>query len=100
MFQANVKSRIYTFYHTTDIVEILQRDPEYRQLAQALAGLLDEEGKRNGAYPMLMPVGKVARIAVDSIYKKKRIVVIDIKWRIVTLIWRLIPSFLWRRIKL
>ena len=63
-------------------------------------GLLDEEGKRNGAYPMLMPVGKVARIAVDSIYKKKRIVVIDIKWRIVTLIWRLIPSLLWRRIKL
>ena len=43
MFQANVKGRIYTFYHTTDIVEILQRDPEYMQLAQALAGLLDEE---------------------------------------------------------
>lgn len=63
-------------------------------------GFLDEEGKRNGAYPMLMPVGKVARIAVDSIYKKKRIVVIDIKWRIVTFIWRLFPSFLWRRIKL
>ena len=43
MFQANVKGIMYTFYHTTDIVEILQRDPEYMQLAQALAGLLDEE---------------------------------------------------------
>ena len=49
MFQANVKGRIYTFYHTTDIVEILQRDPEYRQLAQALSGLLDEEEDEKNA---------------------------------------------------
>ena len=49
MFQANVKSRIYTFYHTTDIVEILQRDSEYRQLAQTLAGLLDEEEDEKNA---------------------------------------------------
>ena len=49
MSQANVKGRIYTFYHTTDIVEILQRDLEYRQLAQALAGLLDEEEDEKNA---------------------------------------------------
>ena len=49
MFQANVKGRTYTFYHTTDIVEILQRDPEYMQLAQALAGLLDEEEDEKNA---------------------------------------------------
>ena len=49
MFQANVKGRIYTFYNTTDIVEILQRDTEYRQLAQALAGLLDEEEDEKNA---------------------------------------------------
>ena len=49
MFQANVKGRIYTFYHTIDIVEILQRDPEYRQLAQALARLLEEEEDEKNA---------------------------------------------------
>ena len=49
MFQANVKSIMYTFYHTTDIVEILQKDPEYRQLAQALARLLEEEEDEKNA---------------------------------------------------
>ena len=49
MFQANVKGIMYTFYHTTDIVEILQKDPEYRQLAQALAGLLEEEEDEKSA---------------------------------------------------
>ena len=49
MFQANVKGIMYTFYHTTDIVEILQKDPEYRQLAQALARLLEEEEDEKNA---------------------------------------------------
>ena len=49
MFQANVKGIMYTFYHTTDIVEILQKDPEYRQLAQALARLLEEEEDEKSA---------------------------------------------------
>lgn len=49
MFQANVKGIMYTFYHTTDIVEILQKDTEYRQLAQALARLLDEEEDEKSA---------------------------------------------------
>ena len=49
MFQANVKGIIYTFYHATDIVEILQRDSEYRQLAQALARLLEEEEDEKSA---------------------------------------------------
>ena len=49
MFQANVKGIMYRFYHTTDIVEILQKDPEYRQLAQALARLLEEEEDEKSA---------------------------------------------------
>lgn len=49
MFQANVKGIMYTFYHTTDIVEILQKDLEYRQLAQALARLLEEEEDEKSA---------------------------------------------------
>lgn len=49
MFQANVKGRMYTFYHITDIVEVLERDPEYRQLAQALAGFIDEEEDEKNA---------------------------------------------------
>lgn len=49
MFQANVKGRIHTFYHITNIVEILERDPEYRQLAHALAGFINEEEDEKSA---------------------------------------------------
>ena len=51
-------------------------------------------------YPMLMRPESVARDIVRSIYRKRHVRVIDVRYRILTFFWRLIPRWLWRRIRL
>ncbi|GEM_PF-31813 len=51
-------------------------------------------------YPMLMSVDKVARKIVRAIERKQRVVVIDWRYRILVFFWRLIPNFIWERIRL
>ena len=54
----------------------------------------------NFKYPMLMKPGTVARDIVCSIYRKRHVRVIDGRYRIMTFFWRLIPNWIWRRLKL
>jgi short-subunit dehydrogenase len=54
----------------------------------------------NFKYPMLMKPGTVARDIVSSIYRKRHVRVIDGRYRIMTFFWRLIPNWIWRRMKL
>lgn len=54
----------------------------------------------NFKYPMLMKPGTVARDIVRSIYRKRHVRVIDGRYRIMTFFWRLIPNWIWRRMKL
>ena len=49
-------------------------------------------------FPLLMHWEKVARHIVCALEKKKRIVVIDWRYRILVALWRLIPPFLWKRL--
>lgn len=49
---------------------------------------------------MLMHSGKVAKHIMKAIYAHKRVVVIDWRWRIITALWRLIPRFIWVRLKI
>ena len=51
-------------------------------------------------YPMLMKPDKVARKIVRAIERKKRVAIIDWRYRILVFFWRLIPNFIWERIKL
>lgn len=51
-------------------------------------------------YPMLMEVKPVAKAIVKAVKQKKHIVVIDWKWRLLTALWRRIPRWLWRKMKL
>ena len=51
-------------------------------------------------YPMLMEPKKVARKIVRAVERKKRIAIIDWRYRILVFFWRLIPNFIWERIKL
>lgn len=51
-------------------------------------------------YPMLMRPEAVARDIVRSIYCHRHVRVIDIRYRVLTFFWRLIPRWLWRRMKL
>lgn len=57
-------------------------------------GLLND-GKH---YPMLMSTEKVARHIVRALEKKKRIALIDWRYRIMVALWRLIPPFIWKRL--
>ena len=51
-------------------------------------------------YPMMLRPEKVAKGIVYAINKRKHIRVIDWKYRILTAVWRRIPRWIWRRIKL
>lgn len=51
-------------------------------------------------YPMMLRADKVAQEIVSAINSKNHIRVIDWKYRILTALWRRIPRFIWRRIRL
>lgn len=51
-------------------------------------------------YPMMLKPEKVAREIICAINHKKHIRVIDWKYRLLTAIWRRIPRWIWRRIRL
>ena len=55
---------------------------------------------RKASYPMLMQVDKVARCAVSAVERNRHVAVIDWRWRCLTALWRRIPRWLWRRLKL
>lgn len=49
-------------------------------------------------YPMLMKPDRVAEKIVAALKKKRRVVVIDNRYRVLVFFWRLIPRWLWERI--
>lgn len=51
-------------------------------------------------YPMLMKPEPVAKAIVKAIKQQKHICVIDWKWHLLTMLWRRIPRWIWRRMKL
>lgn len=53
---------------------------------------------RNGKYPMLMRADKVAQQIVRALERKKRVAVIDRRYRLLVFFWRMIPRWLWERL--
>ena len=51
-------------------------------------------------YPLLMDKMKVAKIIVSAIYHKRRVKIIDWRYRILVFFWRLIPHWLWRKLSI
>lgn len=51
-------------------------------------------------YPMLMEVKPVAKTIMKAVKQKKHVCVIDWRWRLLTAVWRRIPRWIWRRMKL
>lgn len=51
-------------------------------------------------YPMLMQVDYAAKRIVRAIIDRKHIAYIDGRWGVLVFLWRLIPHFLWRRLKI
>lgn len=50
------------------------------------------------SYPMLMSVQEVVRDMVRSIELRKRVRIIDIRYRLLVGLWRLVPRVLWERL--
>ena len=55
---------------------------------------------RNADYPMLMRPEKVAEKLFRALERSKRRVVIDRRYALLVLLWRLIPQWLWERLKI
>ncbi|ADV43597.1 SDR family oxidoreductase [Bacteroides helcogenes] len=53
---------------------------------------------KNGKYPMLMQADQVARQIVRALNKKKRVLVIDARYRVLVFFWLMIPRWLWERL--
>jgi short-subunit dehydrogenase len=54
---------------------------------------------KDDSYPLLMKAPDVAAQIVKGIDRKKRTLIIDWRYRILVFFWRLIPRFIWLRLK-
>lgn len=55
---------------------------------------------KNRKYPMKMNVNRVARLAVRAIDHQKRVAVIDWRYNLLLIFWRMIPRWLWVRLNI
>lgn len=53
---------------------------------------------KGGRYPMLMQAPRVAAAIVRAVDRRKRVAVIDGRYRMLVFFWRLIPRWLWVRL--
>ena len=53
---------------------------------------------KSGKFPMLMQANQVAKSIVRALNRKKRVIVIDDRYRVVVFFWRMIPRWLWERL--
>lgn len=53
---------------------------------------------KSGKFPMLMQAGQVAKSIVRALNRKKRVIVIDGRYRVLVFFWRMIPRWLWERL--
>jgi len=86
-------------------IEALEQQARQRRLnirfTDLRPGFVDTEllGK-DKKYPMLMRTEVVARQIVSAINSRKSVCVIDWRYRVLTFFWRLIPRYLWVRLKI
>lgn len=55
------------------------------------------DGRR---YPLLMSPEAVARAIVKAILHHRHVVVIDWRYRLLTALWRCVPRWIWRRMRI
>ena len=63
-------------------------------------GFVDTPLLRKANYPMKMKADYVAKKLYKAVVSKKRVAIIDWKYSLLVFFWRLIPTFLWERLKI
>ena len=53
-----------------------------------------------GNYPMQLDVKQVAKEIVNGLERRKSVITVDWKYRLLVFFWRLIPRFIWLRLKI
>lgn len=53
---------------------------------------------KNGKYPLLMQTDRVASHIIKALNRKKRVIVIDGRYRILVFFWQMIPRWIWERL--
>ncbi len=53
-----------------------------------------------GNYPMQLDVNQVAKEIVNGLERRKSVITVDWKYRLLVFFWRLIPRFIWLRLKI
>lgn len=51
-------------------------------------------------YPMLLKVDDVADAIVSTLLQRRHVRVFDWRWRCVTVLWRMLPRWIWRRFRI
>ena len=62
------------------------------------SGFVATDLLKSGKFPMLMQANQVAKSIVRALNRKKRVIVIDDRYRVVVFFWRMIPRWLWERL--
>lgn len=63
-------------------------------------GFVDTDLIRGSHFPLTLDKSQVAEEMMWALDSRQHVRVIDWKWRLIVRLWRLIPSWLWRRIRL
>ena len=63
-------------------------------------GFVDTPLLRKANYPMKMRADYVAKKLYKAVISKKRVAIIDWKFALIVFFWRLIPTFLWERLRI
>ena len=63
-------------------------------------GFVDTDLLKSGHFPMMMRPEFVADKIVNAVEHKKRVITIDWKYRLLVAFWRLIPNFIWEKLKI
>ncbi|MDD4514484.1 SDR family NAD(P)-dependent oxidoreductase [Massilibacteroides sp.] len=70
------------------------------QFTDIRPGFVETDLLKDRAYPLLMKADQVAVKITQAIERKKRIVVIDYKYKILVFFWKLIPGWIWERLSI
>lgn len=63
-------------------------------------GFVDTDLLKSGNYPMLLRPSRVAKSIVRALYNRRRVVVIDWRYRVLVALWQLLPNRLWERLSI
>lgn len=68
------------------------------QFTDIRPGFVATDLLKNGNYPMLMQADRVAQQIIKDLSRKKRVAIIDRRYRILVFFWQMIPRWLWERL--